>query len=590
MPNLIPQKQFLGMNTRLAVTKANPNSAFVARNIKIDASGIQPIKGFKKFGAVASADGEKIRDAYTFTLQDGTEIPVRVRDDKTNNVVEWYDATNKTWYTLLKQTTGLTTVFQDYNSSTANQLIWGNGSDNYTIWTGNATRLTSAVTATDTTINVVSTDGFPATGTITYNGTEIAYTGKAATTFTVGSAHASAGADDGVAESPDDSTYSGVVKGDVMISAFNRMWIVNTELRRNQLEYSKEGDALDFTAGNNRADAGVEDFPIVGGGITGLSAKDQYALIFKRNTIIAFQFQYPTSTTKTPDFKHLTISKDIGAINHKGIATAYDEIIYATKNGIRSLSKLPNSSEDFNSDPISNEILTTIKDYDFSEASSIYYDKEDVYLCSVKTNSDQTNNNKTIAIWFYNDEFGNRRRAFTLLDIGADSWFVYQGNLYFGSSAEGTTYQLFTGNSFGGATFIAQYITNRNDYGAKKIKDSEFYIIEGLIATGTDINLEFIYDGGRSGVQKATIESSGGYVSSQLLNTMGAFKLGEEVLGGTIEEVASLKPFRVIVELQLKNFFDLQVSYKGKGSAPNFLIYYGALVNTEIPNEFSPDI
>lgn len=100
-----------GMLTRNPETKNSPNNAWLAFNVKITGNSIEPTKGFKRFGNNLTSDG-KIRDAYTFILADGTEIPVRVRDDDANNVIEWYDSTNATWYILLKQTKGLNTVFR----------------------------------------------------------------------------------------------------------------------------------------------------------------------------------------------------------------------------------------------------------------------------------------------------------------------------------------------------------------------------------------------------------------------------------------------------------------------------------------------
>jgi hypothetical protein len=52
------------------------------------------------------------------------------------------------------------------------------------LYAGNYTRLTTAINSTVTTIPVVSTSGFPSTGSIRINGEHISYTGITATTFT----------------------------------------------------------------------------------------------------------------------------------------------------------------------------------------------------------------------------------------------------------------------------------------------------------------------------------------------------------------------------------------------------------------------
>lgn len=568
------------MHTRYPVTKNHPESAFVAHNMKITGHGVEPIKGFSRFGQESPANLQKIKDAYTFILQDGTQIPVRVRERPASgdNVLEWYSTDSGRWEILLTgMTQGATTSFQDYNTSTINQLFFGNGNEYYSVWSGNTTYLTAALSGGETDVLVNSTAGFPASGTIIYNGTEIAYSSKTATKFVVASAHASSDTDDPVAEAVDDATYSGVALSSILLSAQNRMWVVDAG-DPNSLEYSVEGDATDWTSGNNRADAGVEDFPIVGGKITGLANQDSYIFIFKERTIILFEWQYPTATTKTPSFKHIVTAGSIGAINHKGIASIYNEILYTAPDGVRSLSRNI-ATNDWNADPISDEIKTTIDGYDFSEAASIYYAKEDVYLVACKSDSDQTNNNKVIAIWYYVGTDGKRQRGFSILDWTVDSWFIYNNELYFGSSMEGATYKAFTGHTRGGAAMRSIYTDNRNDFGAKNLKEAESYLIMGLIAPGTEIDVSFFYDGGASGSQQITIDAADDYVQSSAVKTLGAFKLGEQVLGGTLDAVEELRLFTVIVELQKIQWYDLQVQRICGTKGGYYKIFFEGIIN-----------
>ncbi|MBN9000339.1 MAG: hypothetical protein J0H54_13410, partial [Rhizobiales bacterium] len=56
-------------------------------------------------GARAETDG-RITAHYTYKRNDGKEVMVRVRDDGSSGVLEWWDAVNLEWYTLLP---GLTT-------------------------------------------------------------------------------------------------------------------------------------------------------------------------------------------------------------------------------------------------------------------------------------------------------------------------------------------------------------------------------------------------------------------------------------------------------------------------------------------------
>jgi hypothetical protein len=547
--------------------------------VKITGNSVEPIKGFKQFGNRLETSG-RIRDAYTFIKKDGTEIPVRIRDNGVKNFLEWYDSVNDTWYVLLEvMTSGLNTVFQDYNTSTVNQLFFGNGTNNYTKWSGAVTRLTQAVNLHDTEIHVADNSDFPASGTIIYNGTSYSNTSKTGTTiFNVADAHASAGADDGVAEYPDYSTYSAVAKSDVMISAQNRMWLVNNDT---SLEYSKEGDATDWTAGSNRADAGIEDFPIVGGKIKGLAALGEFIFIFKERTVIQFNWQYPTSTTKTPVFQHLAVGDNLGSINHKGISNIYNEILYTSKTGVKSLSKEIQSGN-WRDDPITDDIRPNIEDYDFSQASAFYDDKEDVYLVACKSDSDAHANDRVIAIWFYKTSGGQRTYGISILDLTADCFFKYNNKLYFGSSMEANCYELFTGNTKNGASFSSYYTCNRNDFGEKSIKSAELYIVEGFIKAGTALELKIFFDGGKNGSQTVEIASTDDCVSQAVLNTLGSYPLGEQMIGRLFNDAGDLRPFRKIIELQQTNFIDLQVERKCTSKGGYYQIYYEGLVNPKI--------
>ena len=592
MTKILQRNKFRGMITKNPVTKNHPDTAFLAWNVKITGEGIEPVKGFEKYGGDAPASGQSIEDTFTFTLTSGEEIPLRIRKAASESVLEWYDATNEVWYILLP---GLSKTnhfsFLDYNTSTENMLFFGNGLENYSLWKGIKANLTAAVTATDTEVYADTSD-FPASGTIIYNGAELAYSAKTATYFTVASAHASDGADDGVALAVDDATYSGVALSKIMISAQNRVYLIDED-DPNSMEYSHEGDATDWTAADNRADAGVEDFPIVGGRITGLAAKDSYIFLFKEKTIILFKWNYPTRTTKTPDFKHIVTGADVGAISHRGIANVYTEMLYVTRNGIRSLTK-DIYTDDWNAEPISDIIAPTIKNYVFDEDTvSIYYEKEDVYLTACKSDSNQDKNNRVIALWYYTetDPNGNqvRRKGFSIFDWTVASWFIYGGELFFGSSMEGAVYKAFVGYSKDGTTLRSIYADNRNDYGSKILKGAQSYQVFGLIKSGTEIEYEVIFDGGRQASQLFTIKADGDYVTQSVLKTLGVFKLGEEILGGTLEETEDLMLYDFTIPLQNKQFFDLQISRIQSKVGGYFKIFSEGLVDPAEEFEVSLD-
>src|SRR3990167_1864328 len=138
-------------------------------NVRFNGSHFRGALGYSLIGSRNSSAGE-ITAQYTYSRNDGQQRMVRVRDNGTTGTLEWYDATNDRWYTLLGSlTTGKRMGFAEFNTSSTNQMVCCNGVENMSVWTGATTRLTSAVLAGATTINVSSTTDFPASGTIIYN-------------------------------------------------------------------------------------------------------------------------------------------------------------------------------------------------------------------------------------------------------------------------------------------------------------------------------------------------------------------------------------------------------------------------------------
>jgi hypothetical protein len=518
-------------------------------NMRVGGSHVRGAEGYSLIGTRDATAG-KILSQYTYKRNDGDEVMVRVKDNSTNTILEWYDATNDEFYTLLGGlTTGKKMGFAEFNTSTANNMIFCNGVENLSTWTGAITRLTSAVSASDTTINVSSTADFPATGTIIYNGTEIAYTGKTATTFTVGSAHASAGADDGVAEAVDDATHSALTKGNILLSAKDRLWIAGQPDNPSGLDYSDEGDAFTFTGGANRANSGAEDFFGIGGKITGLAEKDEEIIVFGEDGADGFSFIYPTSTTKAPNFREIFRGESVGCLNHESIFKIQNEVYFANKNGIQAVSDLQGSEKVFNKS-ITRDILPTLKDFVFTEASSIYYDKESILLIACKSDEDFTANDTVIGIEFFKNKNESDTFGITLFDWIVNSWAILNDKLYIGSSLEMNSFQGFDSYQNDGAPRTISYATKRfNGDDPFQRKESRFIGVRGMIKDGTDIDVDILLNSGFLATLSKTIESTGSYVSQNSYNTIGAFALGINPIGTKLDDIDELKEFTVILDI-----------------------------------------
>lgn len=554
-------------------------------NVRFNGSNVRGSQGYANIGTRRSGAGE-IVSQYTYNRNDGQERMVRVRDDLSNTIVEWWDTTNEEWYILLPgQTTGKVMGFAEYNTSSTNNLLFCNGVNNLTKWTGATTRLTAAVSGSPSSISVASTADFPSSGTIIYNGTEVAYTSKTATTFvkSSGSFHDSAGTDDGVAEAADDSTHSGVTKGNILLSAKDRLWIAGQPGAPTTLDYSDEGSFSTFTGGANRADSGLETFFNIGGAITGLSEKGEEIIVLGEDGADGFSFTYPTSTTKAPNFREIFRAKGQGCTNHKSVFKVNNDVYFTNKNGIISITDLEGTEKVFTRS-ITREILPTTKQYDFSESASIFFDKEDILLVSCKSDSDFPANDTVIGVEFYIDKEGSERIALTRFNWIVNDWAILNDILYAGSSLEQNSYRCFYTNQNDGAPRTIRYATKRFHFkNPFQEKGNRIAAVRGFIKDGSDIDVDILYNAGFKGTQSKTIESTGAYVSQSTLNTIGAFALGTNPIGASLDEVSDLKRFLVYLDLGVDyTWNDIQMVFSSDTDGGTFIIdYIGLDIDSE---------
>lgn len=543
------------------------------KNVRINGSNFQGSKGYELIGSRDSASGE-ITSQFVYNRNDGKQVMVRVKDTGSAGTLEWWDATNEEWYTLLGSlTTAKIMGFTEFNSTTENQMVFCNGVENMSVWTGSITRLTAAVTGSPVSIAVASTADFPSSGTIIYNGTEIAYTSKTATTFvkSSGTFHDSDGSDDGIAEAVDDSTHSGVTKGNILLTAKNRLWIAGQPANPGNLDFSDEGAAFTFTGGAGRADSGVENILNIGGSITGLSDKNDKIIILGKDGGVAFNFVFPTSTTKAPIYEQLFFSPGQGCLFQKSVFRVNNEVYFCNKNGVQALADII-GTERVGTKSITRDVLPTLQEFNFDEAATIYHNKEDIVLIACKSDSDQAANDTVIGVDFYLEEaitFG-----IVKFDWPVAEFAILADELYFGSSLEMNSHKGFSTNQNDGAPRTILYVTERFNFKDPfQEKGNQYAGVKGFIKDGTNITVDILYDAGFRGTQTKTIESTGDYVGITVLNDLGAFAMGTNPIGANLASVSDLKPFLVYLDIGTDyRFNDIQFSFESQTDGGTFLI------------------
>ena len=91
LKNLIHIDRWNGLYTLKGSHLIGDNFLANSKNISVADGSISPHKMYSLFGNKLSSSGQ-ITNSFTTVKKDGTEIPLRVRDDRTNSHIEWYES------------------------------------------------------------------------------------------------------------------------------------------------------------------------------------------------------------------------------------------------------------------------------------------------------------------------------------------------------------------------------------------------------------------------------------------------------------------------------------------------------------------
>lgn len=548
-------------------------------------TSVGPLKGYSLFGNQANTD-HVITRQYTYADGLGFEIDLQVRDDTTNSHLEYRNpgddrnSSNGEWVVLVPNL--VTAVnsdgtvnkrrvmgFAPFNDTGTNNLLFCNGSDNFSRWSGAVCRADGAITAGASTITVEkvpgdpktnATDGFASSGTLVYKDTagnrqSLAYSSKTATTFTMTTpANTTASADNtGICEAADTTTYSAVPKNNILITAQGRVWAAGADANPNQLTYTKLSDFTDWTTSTDFEDAGSEDFPDGGSG-TGLGSIDQWIIFFKEKQVWAFTLNPITVNTARANTPIRKLICRVGCANQKAIANVNDDLWFVTPHGqIRSVSRLLQGESGFESIDLSNKIRPSIKNFVWDDAAAIWWPKERMFVLSGRSSSTVTINDRAVVIQQSILEDGSTHLNHGILDWFIGDFHLNGENLYFGSSVDSRNYKAFDGYSKNGAPYAWKYTTRIEDFGNQWIKKEVRHLaVKGYIGSGTVVKFTVYWDEfGWKGVSEMelTADDGGNIVLAQALNTLGTFSLGTQPLGGNIDDLSELSPFNIVFPL-----------------------------------------
>lgn len=533
-----------------------------SKNISVSDGSISPFKIYSLFANRLSTAG-RIVNSYTTVRADSVEIPLRVREDDSNTHIEWYNSINKKWETLLPNlTTGKIPTFADFNTSTQDEVWWCNGTENMTKWIKIIGSVASNTSTVITLNETIATAGFPSSGTVIVDGVEYTYSGVGTYTLTGLTGLPTFDADAGVALAADDSTYSGLTKYNILLTADGRMWGASST--GVTLAYSKVGDATNWTASTLPGDPGSIDLVEGEGGFTDLKAINENIICFKKDLVAVYKLSYPSATTRTEQLLEVRRGDSVGCVNKLASVKIGEEIYYATANGgIKSVS-LSKLYDGFSFDDVTENIRPSLKNGVFTSCAMSYNEKNKVILASYKKDSDSSQNDMVIVIEKVRTDENQIYNALGILDWNVNCWFKYSGDMYFGDSLQSNTFKAFDGYSKDGGPFLSLATTKRYRFGDLiNQKEIRYLIIFGWISSGTKLNFELDYDymGTRAHLSSSLSGTEKDYIIEPSFNTIGSFELGTEPIGGTLDDIDELNYFRVFFTLPTEHKpFDIQLT------------------------------
>lgn len=533
-------------------------------NIDLSEPGlIQTKKGYEIYGKQDTTIGECTR-SFLYRKNYGTLLNVKlvVTDDGTNSVLKWHnadhpdDANGKLETLVSGLTTGAIMGFAPINGdqgAKVNKLAFCNAAENFSTWNG-ATGTVASVTSNTIVINeTIATEGFDtSSGSVLIDGTEYAYTGTSASTFTGVTPDPTVQAPTagyGVASKPDTTTLSGNSKGNIFTVTMGKIFMAGVD-NGSKVEYSKTSNptgtvsATDFTIGSGAlGDGGTFDIMEGGGGINFMEPKGKNGVLIHKDDFITLYRRETDGTNALENFDTIASGPSVGATNLKA-NTAINKTSYYCS-GVEGLKKIFRSiqADDMDTDSLSDIILPSIKDWDFSDASVTYFaDKQAIYISANNSDGER----RVISYYIRKDANGNYVGDFSIDDEPAADWISQGQDLFFVSSVDQNIYQEFERFSANGVGRNHRWTSKSFTLNEPALgKEFDTLYLEGFIRERTKIKISIIYGTLGADGEKSVVLSwdDTSQVYDSKVSALGSNSLGTLKLGGISDSVQDSYPF-----------------------------------------------
>lgn len=518
---------------------------------------------------------------WTFHLRDGSQILIGAQG---SNLV-WFDEVTQTYANLNSGYASADFGFAEMNVSTDlhSYLYFGNAVDDFSRWTGEHTNLDGALVGGEVVINVDSTTGFPASGTIRIGTTDVTYTGATATTFTgcVGTPAAA----DNTPVSDAVQTYADRPKGNIYLAFDNRLFIAGITDTPQAVYFSRYAEPTSFLGATTVSAAtatqpGIFNLVEGGGAVTAMVCDEQFLYMFKENIVYGATLSdslYSLAPLKPFDGK----SQTTGAKSKRSVFVGGNRVFFVSKdNQIYALQRV--ETIDYpQMVPISDPIQPTVNTLNFDSLAGIVYGRMAYFSCRASVDSD---NNDLLLVYNIHENTWDT----PVINFGASDWAVYKINgkeeLLFGDAFSPNIWRVTDTPADYEYDTTASWRTKQYDFGqGSTLKELEAVFIEGYIDDNTELTVNlYLDDNGFTGTTSTVISGTETrfLFNTTTLNAFGLTPFGTEVFGSNIDP-SGRKKFRVFLNKDLRRvpFFTAQLEFASSGINQQWeVIRYGFLL------------
>lgn len=181
------------------------------------------------------------------------------------------------------------------------------------------------------------------------------------------------------------SGYAGTVPlGNLVISAFGRLWVANTSSDKTTVTFSDLLTGHIWTGGTSGSLNVNQIWPNGADEVQALAAHNGFLFIFGKRQILVYQGATTPSTMTLYD----TIG-GIGCLARDSVQTTSSDVIFLSNSGIRSLMRTiqeKSAPERDLSKNVRNDLMTDVAAQTLSSIKSVYSEREGFYLLTMPSN------------------------------------------------------------------------------------------------------------------------------------------------------------------------------------------------------------